>query len=87
MILVLRAIRGRWLRGQEVGFAEGTGLTVPEILEAKDKAQKIGLLTPEGRLTDDGQKLARAGFVRERRRPDIPTRPEPYYPQALRAPR
>jgi hypothetical protein len=87
VILVLRAIRGRWLPKQEVGFAERTGLTVPEVLGAKARAQALGLLTAEGRLTDDGQKLVRAGSKTERRRPDIPTRTEPYYPLVLRAPR
>ncbi|WP_298281520.1 hypothetical protein [Acidocella sp.] len=87
MIVILRAVRGRWRAGQEVEFAERTGLTVPEILDAKDQAQAVGLLTKQGHLTDEGQKLARAGAPKIRKRPDIPTNPEMYYPQALRAPR
>lgn len=87
MIVILRAIRGRWREGQEVEFAERTGLTVPEILDAKDRAQAGGLLNKQGHLTDEGQKLARAGVTKNRRRPDIPTNPEMYYPQRLRTPR
>jgi len=87
MVVTLRAIRGRWREGQEVEFAERTGLTVLEVLDAKDLARAGGLLTEQGRLTDEGQKLAHAGMARNQRRPDIPTRPEMYYPQALRTPR
>jgi len=87
IIVILRAVRGRWRPGQEIAFAEQTGLTVPEILDAKERARAGGLLTEQGRLTDDGQKLIRAGVTKERRRPDIPTRIEMYYPQTLRAPR
>lgn len=87
MVVVLRAIRGRWRAGQEIEFAERTGLTVTEVLDAKDLALTGDLLTAQGRLTEDGQKLARAGMAQERRRPDIPTRAGMYYPQALRAPR
>ena len=86
-ILVLRAIRGRWRPGQEVAFAERTGLGVPEVLDAKGHAETRGLLTAEGRLTDAGQRLVHSGLKKERRTPEISTRPEPYYPQALRAPR
>jgi hypothetical protein len=87
MAILLRAIRGKWRNGQEIEFAERTGLTVPEILDARDQARAGGLLTEQGHLTDEGQKLAHAGTIRERRRPDIPTRAEMYYPHVLRAPR
>ena len=86
MVIVLRTLRGRWRHGQEVEFAERTGLTVLEILDAKEQAVAAGLLTSEGRLTDGGQRLAHTG-ADARRRPDIPTRSEMYYPQVLRAPR
>lgn len=87
LVLMLRAIRRRWRQGQEIAFAERTGLTVPEVLEAKNTAESRGYLNREGRLTESGQKVVRAAMTREKRRPDIPTNSEPYYPQTLRAPR
>ena len=87
MVIILRAIRGRWRQGQEVEFAERTGFTVTEILDAKAFALTAELLTLQGRLTEEGQKLAHAGVARTHRRPDIPTRSGMYYPQSLRAPR
>jgi len=86
-LLVLNAIRGRWRKGQELALAELTGLTVPEVLDIKERALSLALLTPEGRLSDLGQNLAHAGKKKERRRPELSTRAEPYYPLALRAPR
>jgi len=87
MIVVLRSIRGRWRLGQEIGIAERTGLTVPDVVQSKNLAEAAGLLTTTGHLTDDGQRLVRAGTTMEENRPDIPTRMEPYYPLALRTPR
>ncbi len=87
LILVLRALRGRWHSGQEVEFAERTGLSVPEILDARAYALNRGLLTSEGRLTDAGQALVHAGISKVSRAPEIPNRTQPYYPKALRAPR
>jgi hypothetical protein len=87
VLLVLLALRGRWRSGQEIEFAERTGLGVPEILDARAYALKRGLLTSEGRLTDAGQALVHAGTSKISRVPEIPTRTQPYYPKALRAPR
>ena len=54
LALVLSALRGRRRDGQEIEFAERTGLTVPEILEARAYALAHGLVTAQGRLTDAG---------------------------------
>lgn len=85
--VVLKAVHGRWRDGQEIEIAERTGLTVSEVTETHERAVRIGLLTPQGRLTDAGQNLAEASRRQERRRPTIPTGANPYYPVALRAPR
>jgi hypothetical protein len=45
MLLLLTAIRGRWLPGQEIELAERTALTVPEILDSKERAMKLNLLS------------------------------------------
>ena len=87
MVVVLRSIRGRWHHGEDIAIAERTGLTVPDVKQAKELAETAGLLTANGRLTDDGQRLVRAGATTEERRPDIPTRTETYYPLKLRTPR
>lgn len=87
MLLVLRSIRGRWRPGQDIEIAERTGLTVPDVAQAREKAEATGLLLVAGRLTDDGQRLVRDASVIWEKRPDIPTRPEPYYPLSLRTPR
>lgn len=87
MILVLRSIRGHWRQGQEIALSEMANLTVPEVLEAVERARNLNLLNEAGRLTDNGQQLVHAGTKKSRRRPDIPTRPELYYPLQLRAPR
>lgn len=87
MVVVLRSIRGRWHHGEDIAIAERTGLTVPDVKQAKELAATAGLLTANGRLTDDGQRLARAGGTTKERRPDIPTRTETYYPIKLRTPR
>jgi len=86
-ILVLSSIRGRWRPRQEVELAERTGLSVPEIQDARASAQARGLLTSEGRLTDSGQLLIHAGGKIQRRAPEVPTAELPYYPRSLRAPR
>lgn len=86
-IIVLGAIRGRWREGAEVAIAEMTGLTVPELIIIRRQAVKVGLLRVDGRLTEDGQAFLRAGTRGERKRPTIPTSPEPYYPVSLRVPR
>jgi hypothetical protein len=87
LAIVLRAIRGRWRVGQEIEFAERTGLTVPEILDVKTAAERLKLLNTEGRLTEAGQRIVHTAAKQEKQRPDIPTNIEPYYPQTLRAPR
>ena len=86
-VLTLSAVRGRWRRGAETAIAEMTGLTVPELIIIRRRARKAGLLTTDGRLTDAGQANLRAGTRSERKRPDIPTSIEPYYPISLRVPR
>ena len=87
MALLLLAVRGRWLPGQEIELAERTALTVPEILDSKDRAIELNLLSLDGRLTDAGQRFVRAGRTVKKTPPTIPTRAEPYYPVSLRAPR
>lgn len=87
LVLLLSLLRGRLRAGAEVALAERTGMTVPEVIATLELAQKDGLITAFGRLTDDGQALIKAGRKSEYRRPDIPTRTEPYYPSALRTPR
>ncbi len=86
-ILLLSLMRGRWRKGKELALAEGTGLPAPTVLEALRKAVKDGLLRVDGRLTDAGYAMVRAGRRAERKRPTIPTNPKPYYPKQLRAPR
>jgi hypothetical protein len=86
-IAVLSIIRGQWREGSEDAFAEMTGLTVPELMFIRRQATKAGLLRTDGRLTEDGQTYLRAGRRGERKRPDIPTSPNPYYPVSLRVPR
>jgi hypothetical protein len=86
-VFVLSAVRGRWRRGAEVAIAEMTGLTVPEMIVIRRRAIRAGLLSMDGRLTDVGQATLQAGTRSERKRPDIPTASEPYYPKSLRVPR
>lgn len=87
VVLLLGAIRGRLRPGAEIELAAQTGLTEPEIRAARRQAEKQGLLGANGRLTDDGHSTVKAGLKSDRRRPDIPTNPEPYYPWSLRVPR
>ena len=87
VMLLLGAIHGRWRTGAEIELAERTNLTEPEIRAAKRRAEEQGLLTANGRLTDDGHSAVEAGHASDRRRPDIPTNSEPYYPWSLRVPR
>ena len=86
-VLVLSAVRGRWRQGAEVSIAEMTGLTVPEVIVIRRRAIRSGLLSVDGRLTDVGQATLQAGARSQRKRPDIPTASEPYYPKSLRVPR
>jgi hypothetical protein len=86
VLLVLRAVRGRWRPGAEVELAERTGLFLPEVEAVKVRAETDGLLDGNGRLTDEGHEALQAGFRKGRRRPDIPTNPNPFYPWALRVP-
>lgn len=86
VLLVLRAVRGRWRPGAEVELAERTGLFLPEVKAVKVRAEREGLLDGNGRLTDEGHEALEAGFRGGRRRPDIPTNPDPFYPWALRVP-
>ena len=87
LVLVLSLLRGRWRKGAEVALAERSGMAVPDIFDILMKALKDGYVTGSGRLTDAGQALLTAGRRTERKRPTIPTNPEPYYPLALRTPR
>lgn len=87
LVLILSLLQGRWRPGMEVALAERTGLLVPDILDILAKARKAGLVTPSGRLTDGGQAMLAAGRRSERKRPQVATNPEPYYPLALRTPR
>lgn len=87
LVLLLSLLRGRLRTGAEVALAERTGMTVPEVIDTLQHAKRIGLIAASGRLTDNGQALLAAGRQFERKRPNIPTETEPYYPLALRTPR
>lgn len=87
MVLILALIRGRWRWGAENALAARTGMSVPDVFGVLRRALKQRLLTPQGRLTDAGQALLAAGRKQERKRPEVPTNPEPYYPLQLRTPR
>jgi hypothetical protein len=87
IVLLLGTLRGRWRPGAEIELAERIGLTEPEIRAAKRRAEEQGLLDSNGRLTDDGHSAVEAGLASNRRRPDIPSEPKPYYPWSLRVPR
>lgn len=87
LVLVLSLLRGRWRAGADVALAERTGIAVPDVLDTLARARKDGLIDGSGRLTDAGQALLAAGRRSERKRPVIPSNPEPYYPLALRTPK
>ena len=87
MSVVLRGIVGRWRELDAVGLAERTRLTVPEITDSIAKARRLGLLDGNGRLTDDGHAFLGDTGLRKPRDKTVPIRDQPYYPQALRAPR
>ena len=86
VLLVLRAVRGRWRSGAEVELAERTGLFLTEVKAVKVRAEREGFLDGSGRLTDEGHKTLEAGFRGGRRRSDLPTNPDPFYPWTLRVP-
>ena len=85
-IIVLSSIRGRWRPKSETALAEATGFTETELMAIRRRAVEAGLLDQNGRLTDPGQLALAAGTARERKRPNIPSRTSPYYPQALGIP-
>ncbi len=87
IVLALSAVCGRWRQGAETAIAEMTGLTLPELIIIHRQARKAGLLSVDGRLTDTGQATLHAGTQSQRKRPDIPSSAEPYYPKNLRVPR
>jgi hypothetical protein len=87
MVVFLRAIRGRWRTGAQTAAAEITGMTEPEVLAALRRASEHGYLDAKGRLTDAGHVALGAAERGERKRPTVPTNPEPYYPLQLRIPR
>ena len=87
MVVFLRAIRGRWRTGAQTAIAEVTGMTEPEVLAALKRGSEHGYLDAKGRLTDAGQAALGAAERRERKRPTVPTNPEPYYPLQLRTSR
>jgi hypothetical protein len=86
-VLALGTVCGRWRPGSEPALAEMTGLTVTELNIIRRQATRAGLLSGDGRLTDAGQATLQVGTRAERKRPDIPTAVEPYYPTSLRVPR
>jgi hypothetical protein len=87
LVLVLSLLHGRWWRGAEVALAERTGMAVPDVTEVLRKALRNGYVTGAGRLTDKGQAVLAAGRRSERKRPEVPTEAQPYYPTELRTPR
>lgn len=86
-ILVLSAMRGRWRRGKEIALSEQTGMTTPDVMKIVLRALRAKLITNQGRLTDAGHQMLEAARRPERKRPDIPTSTDPYYPSKLRTPR
>lgn len=86
MIVILKAIRGRWRKGQEVALAEKSGLSVPEILDSYSDGKERGFLTEEGRLTDRAHQFMRSSLKLKRSARTLPINEKPYYPQALRVP-
>jgi hypothetical protein len=87
LVLTLSLLHGRWRVGAEVALAERTGLAVPDVMDVLARALKGGFVNGSGRLTDAGQALLAAGRRSERKRPEVVTNPDPYYPLALRASR
>lgn len=87
VVIFLSSVRGRWRAKAETSLAEMTGLTVPEVILARDRATQSGFLGEDGRLTDAGHASLKAGSRAERHRPHIPSSVEPYYPKSLRVPR
>lgn len=87
LVLVLSLLRGRWRRGAEIALAERTGMAVPDVIEVLRKALRNNLITGRGRLTDEGQAVLAAGHRQERKRPEVATEAQPYYPFQLRTPR
>lgn len=86
LVLILSLLRGRWRVGTEVALAERTGMAVPDVMDVLARALKSGFVNGSGRLTDAGQALLAAGRRSERKRPEVVTNPDPYYPLALRTP-
>jgi hypothetical protein len=86
LVLILSLLRGRWRKGAEITLAERTGIAVPDVMDVLRKALRDKLITSTGRLTDEGQAILSAGRQRERKRPEIATKAEPYYPFQLRTP-
>jgi hypothetical protein len=87
MVVVLSLLRGRWHRGSETALAARSGMAVPPLMDMLREALAKGLIVKTGRLTDKGYAFLEAGGVRERKTPNIATKQEPYYPEALRVPR
>ncbi len=87
LVLFLSLLRGRWRHGQEIALAERIRMEVPDVIDLYRKALRTNLLSDSGRLTEKGQALLAAGRQRERKRPEVATNEQPYYPLNLRAPR
>lgn len=85
-VVVLSLMRGRWHRGSETALAARSGMAISPMMAILREALDKGLITNNGRLTDQGYALLDAGGVPERASPKIATNQEPYYPEALRIP-
>lgn len=85
MLAFLLTVRGRWHADTAVEIAEKSGLRTDDILNLRDRAISAGWITGQGRLTDEGRKLIRAGasLAPEPLR-NIAGRLHPYYPTSLR---
>lgn len=85
MLAFLLTIRGRWHTDAAVEIAEKSGLRTDDVLRLRDRAAAVGWISSQGRLTDEGRKLVRAGvsLVPKATR-SVAGRLHPYYPRSLR---
>lgn len=85
MLVFLLTIRGRWHSDTKVEISEKTGLRTDDIMRLRNSALGAGWISSQGRLTDQGRKLIRAGISPiSKMEQGIAGRLHPYYPASLR---
>lgn len=85
MLAFLLTIRSRWHADSAVEIAEKSGLRTDDILRLRDRAIAAGWISTQGRLTDEGRKLVRAGVsLMPKTARSVAGRLHPYYPWSLR---